>query len=234
MALHANQGELVGGDYSGAVRVFDLTANRCSAELVSATFQYTSVWSLWFPFRYLTRFCHAAGAVSPTFSRPNATAVVSAGSRGRHPHQQRHSRSRRQPCGGSKLQRECIFLGVQNQRRVHANSQVTGAHKSIFTGPYRCYMIIQDFLVPKYRLLSVRLHFIGPPRTLQAHRNYLLAARLSPDVRLLATASADRTVKLWNTQDGSLITTLAGALDGYRGFGLARAGYLRLLLLSWD
>jgi WD40 repeat protein len=45
----------------------------------------------------------------------------------------------------------------------------------------------------------------------QAHRSYVLSARLSPDVRLLATASADRTVKLWNTSDGSLYTTLAGA-----------------------
>lgn len=34
VALHANQGELIAGDHSGAVRVFDLTANRCSAELV--------------------------------------------------------------------------------------------------------------------------------------------------------------------------------------------------------
>lgn len=51
---------------------------------------------------------------------------------------------------------------------------------------------------------------LTPIRKLQAHRSYVLSARLSPDVRLLATASADRTVKLWNTSDGSLYTTLAG------------------------
>jgi hypothetical protein len=34
VCLHANQGELVAGDFAGCLRVFDLTANRCSAELV--------------------------------------------------------------------------------------------------------------------------------------------------------------------------------------------------------
>ena len=34
VALHPNQGELISGDHSGAVRVWDLVANKCSSELV--------------------------------------------------------------------------------------------------------------------------------------------------------------------------------------------------------
>jgi G protein beta subunit-like protein len=52
---------------------------------------------------------------------------------------------------------------------------------------------------------------LQPLHKLQAHGSYITAARLSPDVRYLATASADRTVKLWNVADYSLATTLAGA-----------------------
>lgn len=37
------------------------------------------------------------------------------------------------------------------------------------------------------------------PRTkFQAHQKYLLRALLSPNMKLLATSSADRTIKLWN------------------------------------
>ena len=34
LVLHPNQGELISGDHGGAIRLWDLTANKCSAELV--------------------------------------------------------------------------------------------------------------------------------------------------------------------------------------------------------
>lgn len=42
-----------------------------------------------------------------------------------------------------------------------------------------------------------------------AHDNYLLKCVLSPDVNLLATTSADKTVKLWNTTTWECERTLA-------------------------
>lgn len=51
---------------------------------------------------------------------------------------------------------------------------------------------------------------LAPLHKFQAHRGYITAARLSPDARFLATASSDRTVKLWNVADYSLAGTLAG------------------------
>ena len=48
---------------------------------------------------------------------------------------------------------------------------------------------------------------VGRP---QAHDGYILKCLLSPDVRLLATASSDRTVKLWNLDGFKLERVLEG------------------------
>jgi len=45
---------------------------------------------------------------------------------------------------------------------------------------------------------------------LQAHKSYILKCLLSPDCKLLATTSADHTVKLWKTEDWTLDRTLTG------------------------
>lgn len=40
--------------------------------------------------------------------------------------------------------------------------------------------------------------FLQPCRVFRAHKEYLTRLLLSPDIRLLATCSADHTVKIWN------------------------------------
>ena len=52
-------------------------------------------------------------------------------------------------------------------------------------------------------------HF-EPLHKLKAHSTYVLKCLLSPDVRQLATTSADRTVKLWNLDGFTLDRTLTG------------------------
>ncbi|KAI8072282.1 WD40-repeat-containing domain protein [Gongronella butleri] len=50
-----------------------------------------------------------------------------------------------------------------------------------------------------------------PAHKWQAHNDYILRCVLSPDTKLLATCSADKTIKIWNTQDNfSLVMTLTG------------------------
>jgi G protein beta subunit-like protein len=49
-----------------------------------------------------------------------------------------------------------------------------------------------------------------PLRRIQAHKAYITSCKLSSDVRYLATASNDRTVKVWNMHDLTLATTLVG------------------------
>lgn len=52
-------------------------------------------------------------------------------------------------------------------------------------------------------------HF-EPLHKLQAHNAYVLKCLLSPDCRLLATTSSDKTVKLWNLDGFKLERTLEG------------------------
>jgi len=42
----------------------------------------------------------------------------------------------------------------------------------------------------------------------QAHEDYLLKCVISPDLRSIATTSADKTIKLWETSSWNLETTL--------------------------
>lgn len=53
------------------------------------------------------------------------------------------------------------------------------------------------------------------PRTkFQAHSKYLLRALLSPNVKQLATSSADRTIKIWNIDSNGF--TLNKTLTGHQ------------------
>jgi len=49
-----------------------------------------------------------------------------------------------------------------------------------------------------------------PLSVINAHKKNVLKCLLSPDIRLLATTSADHTVKIWNTQKFTLEKTLTG------------------------
>lgn len=59
------------------------------------------------------------------------------------------------------------------------------------------------------RGMQTTAHF-EPLHKLQAHDGYILKCLLSPDVRLLATASSDKTVKLWNLDGFKLERVLEG------------------------
>ncbi|MFF8278889.1 trypsin-like peptidase domain-containing protein, partial [Streptomyces lateritius] len=77
-------------------------------------------------------------------------------------------------------------------------------------------------------------------RRLSGHTGEVRAAAYSPDRRTLATAGADKTIRLWNTDTGKTRTTLKGHSDGVNamafspdGSTLATAGADRTIRL-WD
>jgi WD40 repeat protein len=49
--------------------------------------------------------------------------------------------------------------------------------------------------------------------TLSGHTDWVNSVAFSPDGRLLASGSADRTIKLWDVASGSLVRTLSGHTD---------------------
>ena len=124
VVLHPNQGELISGDHTGAVRVWDLAANKCSSELV------------------------------PEGDTPISSVAIA---------------------GDASLVAAGNFNG-------------------------NCYFWSPGEGGKEYI----------PVKKLRAHRAYITACRLSPSLKYFATASSDRTLKLWNVQDFSLAATLAG------------------------
>lgn len=183
VALHANQGELVSGDASGALRVWDLAANRCCNELVP----------------------EGDTPISSVTLAADASLVVAGNYNGSVFFWNPRASDDYVP-----LRRIQVRVGSGPFQRSHACIlRVLGVAGATAQAP----------ACPRYSTplpLPLSLHRCRSPP--QAHRNYVLAARLSPDVRLLATASADRTVKVWNARDGTLLTTLAGAsCEGGRG-----------------
>eukprot|EP01119_Soliformovum_irregulare_P012889 TRINITY_DN3373_c0_g1_i1.p1 TRINITY_DN3373_c0_g1~~TRINITY_DN3373_c0_g1_i1.p1 ORF type:complete len:232 (-),score=36.26 TRINITY_DN3373_c0_g1_i1:150-845(-) len=119
------QVELISGDQNGNIRVWDLTSNSCSRELVP----------------------DGEAAVRSITIAQDGTKVVAANNRGK------------------------CFIWKLGERDT---SQ------------------------------------FDPLQRIDAHKTYILKCCFSPDAKLLATASADHTVKLWNVKDFSLFKTLTG------------------------
>jgi sugar lactone lactonase YvrE/nitrous oxidase accessory protein NosD len=63
-------------------------------------------------------------------------------------------------------------------------------------------------------------------RTLSGHTNWVRSVAFSPDGRLLASGSSDRTIKLWEVATGSLVRTLSGHTNWVRSVAFSPDGRL--------
>jgi WD40 repeat protein len=63
-------------------------------------------------------------------------------------------------------------------------------------------------------------------RTLNGHTEPVFGVTFSPDGRWLASASNDKTVKIWNVQTGKAVKTLTGHTDSTHGIAFSPDGKL--------
>jgi WD40 repeat protein len=68
------------------------------------------------------------------------------------------------------------------------------------------------------------VHNVAAPNTLGGHARAVIGVSFSPDGKMLATASGDNTVKLWDTSTKKEIKTLKGHTDQVIGVSFSRDG----------
>ncbi|CAO1625925.1 unnamed protein product [Sympodiomycopsis kandeliae] len=175
VVVHPNQGELVSCDQAGSVKVWDLSENGCSHELVpeeDVGIRSVSVAS--------DGSCLVAGNNKgnvyvwriQTGIYPSQAETLEAG----------NSQGQSLEDGGGSSATD-----NQQQQQQSSNTANGNSGGADFTD-------------------------LQPVTKFRAHDKYLIRCVLSPDVRHLATTSADTTVKIWSTSryDFSLEKTLVG------------------------
>jgi WD40 repeat protein len=75
----------------------------------------------------------------------------------------------------------------------------------------------------KLALLNT-VHNVAAPNTLGGHANAVRGISFSPDGKMLASASVDKTVKLWDTSTSEEIKTLTGHTSGVYGISFSPDG----------
>ncbi|MEM6752517.1 MAG: WD40 repeat domain-containing protein, partial [Cyanobacteria bacterium P01_C01_bin.38] len=68
------------------------------------------------------------------------------------------------------------------------------------------------------------VHSLAATNALEAHTNWVYGVSFSPDGKMLASASGDNSVKLWDTNTGKLIKTLTGHTNFVNGVSFSPDG----------
>ncbi len=82
-------------------------------------------------------------------------------------------------------------------------------------------------------LLPIRIATAQLKATLEGHTNFVWSVAFSPNGKMLASASWDRTVRIWNVNTGRLLHTLTGHTNDIMSVAFSSGGNT-LVSASWD
>lgn len=66
----------------------------------------------------------------------------------------------------------------------------------------------------------------APPRTIAAHSSWVKALAISPDGKVLASGSNDKTIRLWDLKDGNRIRTIEGHTEAVNAIAFSPNGQI--------
>lgn len=115
-------------------------------------------------------------------------------------------------------------------------SKLWDTTRFVLTG-FMMVLMLQSFCAPGMKELSYvaqrgapppppHVPFIRPQKVLSGHSDRIYALTVAPDNQVIATGSADRTVKLWDATSGDLKQTLTGSHDDLAALAFSPDGKL--------
>jgi len=188
VVLHPNQGELISGDQNGRVCVWDLAADRCSAELSPRLDAQKALGAL---------------DATPDSISPHAQQYISSGQQQDRRHM--YSYVHQAP---SQIEKYATASVAKHIKHLPIRSVAIASDAS------RLVCGDNNADVYFWRLTQARQfefeHLIRAAHDDGSGHTYILKTAISPDAQLLVTTSSDKTAKLWNIdRDFALERTLA-------------------------
>ncbi|MDZ8140939.1 MAG: WD40 repeat domain-containing protein, partial [Nostoc sp. DedQUE04] len=109
------------------------------------------------------------------------------------------------------------FLGLDGRKAVESSVKAAVKMRGKF-------WVDADTRTQVELALLNTVHNVAAPNTLGGHANSVNGISFSPDGKMLASASADKTVKLWDTSTGKEIKTLTGHTNSVWGISFSPDG----------
>ncbi|MEM4723487.1 MAG: serine/threonine-protein kinase [Candidatus Hadarchaeum sp.] len=122
--------------------------------------------------------------------------------------------------------REFVDILTKGKKKPAQVKRTLTEHTSRVTFVTFSLLVLTGLLLVSGFLLYWFITRPGPPQTLKGHIDWVRSVTFSPDGKILASGSDDKTIKLWRVSDGSLIRTIEGHTDWVRSVTFSPDGQI--------